>query len=65
MTTDTTTRRDFLVAGAALAAATLLPHRNRRGQTAGAVTAMLDLYSEPPTDLRIDLLALDGNTSRC
>jgi 5-hydroxyisourate hydrolase len=68
MTTDTTTRRDFLVAGAALAAATLAaaPQPAEAQAAGGRVTAhVLDLYTGTPANgLRIDLLAIDGNTSR-
>jgi 5-hydroxyisourate hydrolase len=67
MTTDTNSRRDFLVAGAALAAATLAAPQTADAQAAGGrVTAhVLDLYTGTPANgLKIDLLAMEGNTSR-
>ena len=68
MTTDTSSRRDFLVAGAAFAAATLaVAPRTADAQTAGGrITAhVLDLYTGTPANgLKIDLLAMEGNTSR-
>jgi 5-hydroxyisourate hydrolase len=68
MTTDTNTRRDFLVAGAALAAATLAaaPKTAEAQAAGGRVTAhVLDLYTGSPANgIRIDLLALDGTSTK-
>ena len=68
MTTRSHDRRDFLVAGAALAAAALAaaPKPAAAQATGGRVTAhVLDLYSGTPANgIRIDLLALDGTSAR-
>jgi 5-hydroxyisourate hydrolase len=68
MTTETNTRRDFLVAGAALAAATLAatPKTAEAQAAGGRVTAhVLDLYTGTPANgIRIDLLALDGSAAK-
>ena len=67
MTTETSSRRDFIVAGAALAAATLAAApRTAEAQAAGGrVTAhVLDLYTGTPANgIRIDLVAIDGGGS--
>jgi 5-hydroxyisourate hydrolase len=61
-------RRDFLVAGAALAAATLAaaPKPAAAQATGGRVTAhVLDLYSGTPANgIQIDLLAVEGNSTK-
>jgi 5-hydroxyisourate hydrolase len=61
-------RRDFLVSGAALAAATLTaaPNTASAQPAGGRVTAhVLDLYTGAPAEgIRIDLLAIDGASSR-
>ncbi len=68
MTTEANSRRDFLVAGAALAAATLAaaPKSAEAQAQGGRVTAhVLDLYSgTPASGIRIDLLAVDGSSTR-
>jgi 5-hydroxyisourate hydrolase len=68
MTTETNTRRDFLVAGAALAAATLAaaPQTAEAQAAGGRVTVhVLDLYSGTPANgIRIDFIALDGGTPK-
>ena len=68
MTIETSSRRDFLVAGAALAAATVAgaPKTAEAQAAGGRVTAhVLDLYTGTPANgIRIDLLAIDGSTSR-
>jgi 5-hydroxyisourate hydrolase len=68
MTTETSSRRDFLVAGAALAAATLAaaPKTADAQAQGGRVTAhILDLYSGTPANgMRIDFIALDGGTPK-
>jgi len=68
MTAETNTRRDFLVAGAALAAATLAaaPQTADAQAAGGRVTAhVLDLYTGTPANgIRIDLLALDGSAAK-
>lgn len=68
MTIETNTRRDFLVAGAALAAATLAaaPETAEAQAQGGRVTAhVLDLYSGTPANgIRIELLALDGGATK-
>ncbi len=68
MTTESRDRRDFLVAGAALAAAALAaaPKPAAAQATGGRVTAhVLDLYTGTPANgIRIDLLALDGSAAR-
>jgi 5-hydroxyisourate hydrolase len=68
MTTETNTRRDFLVAGAALAAATLAaaPQTAEAQAAGGRVTAhVLDLYTGAPANgIRIDLLALEGGGTK-
>ena len=68
MTTESHDRRDFLVAGAALAAAALAaaPKPAAAQATGGRVTAhVLDLYTGTPANgIRIDLLALDGGAAR-
>lgn len=68
MSTDTTDRRDFLVAGAALAAAALAaaPQPAAAQAPGGRMTIhILDLYSGTPANgIRIDLLAIDGSASR-
>ena len=68
MTTETNPRRDFLVAGAALAAATLAaaPQTAEAQATGGRVTAhVLDLYTGTPANgIRIDLLALEGSSAK-
>jgi 5-hydroxyisourate hydrolase len=61
-------RRDFLVAGAALAAATIAaaPKPAAAQATGGRVTVhILDLYSGTPANgIRIDFIALDGGTPK-
>jgi 5-hydroxyisourate hydrolase len=68
MTAETNTRRDFLVAGAALAAATLAaaPQTADAQAAGGRVTAhVLDLYTGTPANgIRIDLLALEGSSAK-
>jgi 5-hydroxyisourate hydrolase len=68
MTTETNTRRDFLVASAALAAATLAaaPKTAEAQAAGGRVTAhVLDLYTGTPANgIRIDLLALEGSSAK-
>ena len=68
MTTDISSRRDFLVAGAALAAATLAaaPQNAAAQAQGGRVTAhVLDLYSGTPANgIRIDFLAVDGGSTK-
>lgn len=61
-------RRDFLVAGAALAAAAIAaaPKPAAAQATGGRVTVhILDLYSGTPANgIRIDFIALDGGTPK-
>jgi 5-hydroxyisourate hydrolase len=68
MTADSTDRRDFLVAGAALAAGALAaaPKPAAAQATGGRVTVhVLDLYSGTPANgIRIDLIALDGGAPK-
>ena len=68
MITETNTRRDFLVAGAALAAATLAaaPQTAEAQAAGGRVTAhVLDLYTGTPANgIRIDLVAIDGGAAK-
>jgi len=67
MTPESTDRRDFLVAGAALAAALAAAPKPAAAQAPGGrVTAhVLDLYSGTPANgIRIDLVAIDGGVSR-
>ena len=65
---DTANRRDFLAAGAGLAAAALAATATLTAAQApaGRVTAhVLDLYSgTPASGIRIDLVAIDGGASR-
>lgn len=66
MTTESHDRRDFLVAGAALAAAAAAPQPAAAQATGGRVTAhILDLYSGTPANgIRIDFIALDGGAPK-
>ena len=65
---DESTRRDFLLGGAALAAAALSTSSPPASAQAigGRVTAhVLDLYTGAPANgMRIDLLAVDGSSTR-
>ena len=67
MTTETD-RRDFLVAGAALAATALAaaPKPAAAQATGGRLTVhILDLYSGTPANgIRIDLVALEGGAAK-
>jgi 5-hydroxyisourate hydrolase len=68
MTPESTDRRGFILAGAALAATALAstPREAAAQAPGGRVTAhVLDLYSgSPAAGLRIDLLAIEGASSR-
>ena len=68
MTADSTDRRDFLVAGAVLAAGALAaaPKPAAAQATGGRVTVhVLDLYTGTPANgIRIDLIALDGGAPK-
>jgi len=68
MTTESHDRRDFLVAGAALAAVALAaaPNPAAAQATGGRVTVhVLDLYTGTPANgIRIDLIALDGGAPK-
>jgi len=68
MTTETHNRRDFIVAGAALAAAALAaaPRTAAAQAQGGRVTAhVLDLYSGTPANgIRIELLAVEGGSTK-
>src|SRR5262245_46057029 len=68
MTTQCSDRRDFLAAGAALAAAALAaaPKPAAAQATGGRVTVhVLDLYTGTPANgIRIDFIALDGGAPK-